>query len=716
MRHRRSSAVARSSLAFLVVFTAVGLAACDGSSDRDATREAGLDVVVDFNVGDGRLAVDAPLDARQLAVGPDGDVYLAAGYEVRRVDLRSGTITALRGTPLAECANGASPETSCPLGILAVAVDRAGNVYFAVADGRILRLPPDGGEPVFVAGAPADRCSISVPVEGPAAEVCFAGIQDMVFDPAGGLLIADGNGHVVRLDLTTDLVAPVAGNGSSPSEGCEDDVPATATCIGAPTGITLDAAGDLYVVSPGLPVRRVDHATGLITRVAGRYGCTFGDPRGDGGEELSACIPAATDVAVGRDGVIYVADELDRRIRRVDPRTGIITSFAGGDDGGAASTALAFDADGRLYALDYDLDFLARRLRRFDVASGSDRIVAGNGTFGFCGDGGPARDACLGFVLDVKTGPDDALYVADRAARRVRRIGADGRITTVAGNGGVPDFHTQTCPDGVAATETCLVDPARLAVDARGTLYVQQGLVGAGDRNRVRRVDRAGVITTVVGGCTVEADALAVPAAEACVGVLDLATAADGTLYLAEQTRVLRLDAAANRLVPVATAPADCDPGYGSARPECFRVRALAVDRAGNAYVADGVRVRRIAPDGAITIVAGNGETGWCGDGGLAVDACLFAGRVVPDDDGNLFVASAGVVRRVDAATGIITTVAGTSEGECAFNDGSMVPPDLGCATVHAIDARGRLVYPEESRYYFTRLVRLTLGSGQPVR
>src|SRR5664280_1427603 len=206
--------------------------------------------------------------------------------------------------------------------------------------------------------------------------------------------------------------------------------------------------------------------------------------------------------------------------------------------------------------------------------------VAGNGTAGFCGDGGPATQACLygpgGLALDAAGN----LYIADRDNNRVRRVAPDGTITTVAGNG-----TAGFCGDGGPATQACLVAPIGLAVDAAGNLYITDY-----NNNRVRRMAPDGTITTVAGNGTKGFCGDGGPATQACLN------------------------------------------GPGG----------LAVDVAGNLYVADhnNSRVRRVAPDGTVTTVAGNGTAGFCGDGGPATQACLnYPNGLFVDAAGNLYVA-----------------------------------------------------------------------------
>lgn len=237
--------------------------------------------------------------------------------------------------------------------------------------------------------------------------------------------------------------------------------------------------------------------------------------------------------------------------------------------------------------------------------------VAGNGTYAYCGDGGPATSACFEYPQDVALDPAGNLYILDNVNDRVRKVDVNtGIITTVAGNG-----TEGYSGDGGPATSASLNLPWMMASDAAGNLYITEWY-----NPRVRKVDiNTGIITTVAGNgaygyCGIEDE----PATSACLHSGD----------------------------------------------------DVAVDAAGNLYIGDVDRVRKVDTNGIITTVAGNGTNGYSGDGGPATSAGLDAVRgTAVDGAGNLYIAGGGRVRKVDSA-GIITTVAGTGNGSCNGLDG----------------------------------------------
>src|SRR5438034_866674 len=225
-----------------------------------------------------------------------------------------------------------------------------------------------------------------------------------------------------------------------------------------------------------------------------------GGGAGDGGDATIANLNSPAGVAVDSSGNLYIADLGNERIRKIAAATGIITTVAGNGvlgfagDGGAATNAsltrpagVALDAGGNLYIADLGNE----RIRKFAAATGIITTVAGNGVFGFAGDGGAATNASLGVPVGVAVDAGGDLYIADHSNNRIRKVTpGTGIITTVAGNGS-PSF----AGDGGAATSASVCVPAGVALDASGNLYIADY-----GNHRVRKVAAAtGIITTVAG-------------------------------------------------------------------------------------------------------------------------------------------------------------------------------------------------------------------------
>jgi RHS repeat-associated protein len=289
-----------------------------------------------------------------------------------------------------------------------------------------------------------------------------------------------GNGGRRGADSLARVITTVAGNGDDSFSG--DGGPATQASLNGPRGVAVGPDGSLYFADiDNARIRRVA-PNGIITTVAGTGNATFS---GDGGPAAQASLVGPFGVAVGPDGSLYIADADNNRIRRVAPN-GIITTVAGtgnatfSGDGGLATQAavqsprgVAVGPDGSLYVADRG----NQRIRQV-APDGIITTVAGNGVFGFSGDGGPATQASFRIPFGVATGPDGSLYIADRSNQRIRRVAPDGIITTVAGNG-----SASFSGDGGPATQAALDDPNGVAVGPDGSLDI-----GDGNNHRIRRV------------------------------------------------------------------------------------------------------------------------------------------------------------------------------------------------------------------------------------
>jgi sugar lactone lactonase YvrE len=416
----------------------------------------------------------------------------------------------------------------------------------------------------------------------------------------------------------------------------------------APQGMAADASGNLFFISLNC-VFRLDQ-NGIVTRVAGNSRTGYS---GDGGPALSAMFNTASGLAVDAAGNVYVADLLNRRLRKVSP-AGIVTTVAGtgvfgySGDGGPASGAnlngpsnVAVDNSGNLYIVD------GARIRKISTA-GIITTVAGNGLYGFSGDGGPATMAELspyGVAADGKGN----IYISDDGNLRVRMVSPAGIITTVAGTGSYGSTG-----DGGPATAEQLTGASGIAIDNSGNLYFSDSSPSSGgdDCSCVRKVTPAGIITTVSAGDLYEPRALALNAG--------------GDLYIAD-TGNYGISKVASTGTITTTAGYVGSPSYsGDGGPatgaQLNSPLGLAADAEGNVYIGDTFnnRVRAVSSAGIITTIAGNGVAAYAGDGSPAANSELyFPVGVAADSLGNLYIADHGNGRiRKISKSGIITTVA----------------------------------------------------------
>jgi sugar lactone lactonase YvrE len=511
---------------------------------------------------------------------------------------------------------------------------------------------------------------------------------------------------VLRWDHDTGVVTAVAGAGGRGSSG--DGGPATSAFLGGPRGVAVDGIGNVYVADEqNHRIRRVDHLTGTITTVAGTGGGLFA---GDDGPATSAAIFYPNDVAVDGRGNMYIADYYNSRVRRVDGVTGIITTVATPQ----FPVAVAVDPAGNAYVT------AEQRIRRIDVRTGAVSVVAGSGSGGYCGDNGPATQACLPGPIGVTVNAAGDLFIADASAHVVRRVDfASGVITRVAGTG-VPGFAGDRGP----ALSAQLRGPVGVSLDGRGNIYVAD----AGNQ-RIRVVDgQTGVMSTVVGtgGQGVVGDL--VTATNASLDPTGLALDGQGGLYVVDRgnNRVWRMDLSAGFITILAGTGRFGRDGDGAAAVDAtlWYPVGVAVGRGGEVFIADsgnGV-IRRVSlQDGVISRVAGTGGIPFSGDQGPATSANLQnPAAVTVDAVGNLFIADTGHhrIRFVDHQTGIINTVVGTGDQGYLGDEGPALAAQLSEPKGVVLDLHGNLYIADTGNSCIRRVsaldgvIRTVAGTG----
>ncbi|CAK8723016.1 hypothetical protein GKODMF_14590 [Candidatus Electrothrix gigas] len=313
----------------------------------------------------------------------------------------------------------------------------------------------------------------------PAAEATIDQPDDVSVDRFGNVFIADRSNHRIRKVDTNGIITTVAGNGSSGSEG--DGGLAIEAELNHPDDVVVDQLGNIFIAdTDNNRIRKVD-TNGIITTVAGNG--TEGSG-GDGGPALEAELDYPFEVAVDEVGNIFIVNEIESGdlIRKVDTN-GIITTVAGGGSSTQdnipaiqakiGSAGIVVDQAGNFFIADDS----HHRIRKVD-ASGIITTVAGTGSSGYSGDGGPALEARLDWPKDVALDQAGNLFIADFSNSRIRKVDSNGTITTVAGNG-----SSGSKGDGGPALEGSLYRPLEVAVDQLGNVFIAEY-----DHHRIRKV------------------------------------------------------------------------------------------------------------------------------------------------------------------------------------------------------------------------------------
>ena len=437
----------------------------DSSNNRIREVSGGMIATVAGNGaagfgGDNGPATSAHLAYPQdLAVDSAGNLYIADTNNNRIRKVSNGVIATLAGTATYGFSGDNGLATSAQLNNpYGVAVDPAGNLYIAdtfnnrvrkVSNRVITTVAGDG-----TVGFSGDN--------GPATSAQLADPWSVAVDSAGNLYIADYGNNRIR-KVSNGVIATVAGNGTRGSLG--DNGPATSAQFYGPAGLAVDSLGNLYIADYGNNrIRKVSN--GVIATVAGG-----GASLGDNGPATSAQLALPYGIAVDSGGNLYVADWGNNRIRKVS--NGVITTVAGngtrgfsGDNGLATAAQLAnpqgiaVDSAGNLYIADFGNASIRK------VSNGIITTVAGNGTPGFSGDNGPATSAQLYLPYGVAVDSAGNLYIGDSGNNRVRKV-SNGVIATVAGNGTF-GFSGDNGP----ATSAQLANPYGVAIDSAGNLYI----------------------------------------------------------------------------------------------------------------------------------------------------------------------------------------------------------------------------------------------------
>jgi sugar lactone lactonase YvrE len=341
--------------------------------------------------------------------------------------LKAQIISTVAGNGITGFSGDGAIATAAELnGPIGVALDAAGNIYIGEqGNHRIRKLTVSTGIITTVAG---NGIGSFFGDGGAATSAALNNPNGVALDALGNIFIADySNNRIRKVTVSTGIITTVAGNGTAGFSG--DGAAATAATLYYPRGVALDTSGNIFITEYGNNrIRKVTVSTGIITTVAGNGTAGYS---GDGGVATAAQLFQPTSVALDASGNIFIADYYNMRIRKVTASTGIITTVAGnggygyGGDGGVATATelyfpwgVALDASGNIFIADY----YNQRIRKVTVSTGIITTVAGNGTAGYSGDGGVATAAELYGPVGVVLDASENIFVAEATNGRIRKV------------------------------------------------------------------------------------------------------------------------------------------------------------------------------------------------------------------------------------------------------------------------------------------------------
>ena len=633
--------------------------------------------------GNGGPATSAELNAPTgIAVDAAGDVFIAESGNnvVREVVQSTGAIITVAGDGTrgysGDGAAATAAELNCPT---SVAVNSTGTELFVADSGNniVREVLLNLSTPVISTVAGNYALGDGYSGDGQAA------VNAQLSYPMGVALagnnflyIADTGNNVVRavnLNLSTPIISSAAGNYALGGGYSGDGQAATSAQLDAPMGVAVDGNGDLFIADSGNNlIREVDASSQDISTVAGSGISGYS---GNGGPPASAelCYPTSVAVAgnseTGSAGSIFIADGIDNAIREVNVAANQITTVAGiglgnySGDRGAATAADLYDPTAVAVAEQqgtgsagdiYVADSANNVVRQVNLSTGLITTVAGNGTWGYSGDGYAATTAELDDPMGIAVDAAGDIFIADSGNNVVREVNPSGTITTIAGNFNLGPGYSG---DGLTATSAQLDDPTGLAIEGHYLFIADTG------NNVIRRVDLStGVITTVAGnyllGSGYSGDGHAATAAQ-LNSPNGVAVDAEGDLFIADTgNNIVREVDPSGTITTIAgnftLGSGDSGDGRNATAAQLYAPASVAVDAAGNIFISDAGNnvIRMVNPLGTISTFVGSHSLGpgYSGDSGPATAAQLYDPTgIAVDNAGNLFIADSAndVIRRV---------------------------------------------------------------------
>jgi sugar lactone lactonase YvrE len=581
-----------------------------------------------------------------VATDSAGNVYVADTYNhaIRKIT-PDGMVSTLAGSlGVAGSADGigTAARFRAPY---SVATDSAGNVYVAdTANDTIRKITPDGVVSTL-AGSPGTYGN----ADGRGSAASFAAPGSVSTDSAGNVYVADTNNNTIRKITPAGFVSTLG----------------LAASFNAPMGVTTDGAGNVYVADLGNSSIRKITPGGAVSTLAGS-----GLPGSADGTGTDASFNYPTSVAADRTGNVYVADARNNTIRKITA-AGVVTTLAGSagvtgsaDGAGPAAsfqfpTGVATDSAGNVYVTD-TYNNTIRKINRFGAVS----TLAGAPEVAGSSDG---VGAAAGFLQPEGLATDSAgnVYVADTWNDMIRKITPAGVVSTIAGS---PRYDGGHDGSGAAARFTT---PVGVAVDGAGNIYVADT-----SNSTIRKITPAGMVSTLAGSAGVTGNADGSGAAARFNYPYGLAVDGAGNVYVADTyNNTIRVITPAGVVTTLAGSAGMTGSADGIGAAASFYLPAgVVTDSAGNVYVSDmnNGTIRKIAPGGVVSTLAGSAGTHGSADGVGAAASFSVPFGLATDSAGNVYAVDEGdaTVRKITPA-GAVSTIAGVA-GQLGFNPGPL--------------------------------------------
>lgn len=645
-----------------------------------------------FAGSDGQTLVDgvgssARFDhATGIAMDGAGNKYVtdSGTHTVRKIS-SSGVVTTLAGNGAAGFVDGigAAARFNTPMG---VAVDGAGNVYVAdTSNNAIRKITPSGAVTTLAGMGPPGL----VDAVGSAAQ--FNQPYGITVDAAGTVYVGDTNNRAIRKITPSGAVSTLAGSGQS---GFADGVGANAI-FSDPRGVVVDSAGTLYVTDFFM-VRKIS-ATGVVTTLTGAW---------LSGGEVDGALSAArfgglAGIAMDGAGNLFVTDDHTPGSIRKISNAGVVTTLARGNlglvDGSGLPSMLqtpagpVVDNTGNL--------FVVNKSSTISMLSPTGVVTNLAGPpLGFWAADGMGTTTRFATPNDVATDAAGNVYVADSGSLSIRKITPSGAVTTLAGGFGFDSV------DAVGAAAR-FKNPTNIAVDSAGNVYVVD-IDSMGSRVALRKVTPAGVVTTLFGNGTPGLfDAVGTTVQLVYYATKGIAVDGAGTLYLSAQNSILKITPS-GLVTTLAGNSSNAGLADGAGASARFRgPRGVAVDAAGNVYVADygNNAIRKISAQGQVTTVVTASPKGPVG---VAVD---LAGNIYATGD-VLTLTYFGSLRDYGGSaykigsTGVVTAVAGGGSA-LGHIDGPAVSARFNKVVGIAVDGAGNIFVADYNNNAIRKIV-----------